>query len=103
LPRSNIDEFTLNAPATAGSDPMALVTIVNVIAFHDHYNKQETPMRIRSTLLAIVAIAAVATTSFTPANAYEHSHRSFARTSHYFSFVKPGVNLCKRGIVYICQ
>jgi hypothetical protein len=82
---------------------MAPVAIVKVIALRDHNNKQETPMRIRSTLLAIAAIAAVATTSFTPANAYEHGHRSFARSKHYFSYVTPGWSFCKRGIVYVCQ
>jgi hypothetical protein len=87
---------------------MALLAIVRVIASRDHDNKQETPMRIRSTLLAIAAIAAIATTSLTPASASGRGHHNWVRTTPYSSSflnrnVPPGVLPCKRGIIWVCQ
>jgi hypothetical protein len=62
-------------------------------------------MTIRSFLLALTAIAAVAVTSLAPANAAVFGPRHFART-HGFAFatrVAPGIYPCKRGLVYVCQ
>jgi hypothetical protein len=108
LPKSNVDEFTLNRSATASSVATALFAIVKVIVSRDHDNKQETPMRIRSTLLAIAAIATIATVSLTPASAAARGHHSWVRITPYSSSflnrnVPPGVLPCKRGIIWVCQ
>jgi len=64
-------------------------------------------MRIRSTLLAIAAIAAVATTSLTPASAAARGHHNWVRITPYsasfLNRVPPGVLPCKRGIIWVCQ
>jgi hypothetical protein len=85
---------------------MTILAIIEVIAFRDHWNNQEIPMTIRTSLLALIAIATLAATSLTPANAGGFGPRHFARFSHQFAFVNrvpPGVLPCKRGIVYVCQ
>jgi hypothetical protein len=61
-------------------------------------------MTIRSSLLSFAAIAAITCTSLVPANASVFGPRHFARTPYQFAFAnRPGVGLCKRGIVYVCQ
>jgi hypothetical protein len=63
-------------------------------------------MSIRSSILALAAIAAVTATSLTPANAWVFGPRHFVRVAHPFWFahhVGPGVGWCRRGLVYICQ
>jgi hypothetical protein len=62
-------------------------------------------MLLRTSLLALV-VAVVAATSLSSANAAVFGPRHFARGLHHFAFanrVAPGVNPCKRGIVYVCQ
>jgi len=62
-------------------------------------------MLLRTSMFAL-AVAAIAATSLSPANAAVFGTRHFARGLHNFAFanrVTPGVNLCKRGIVYVCQ
>ena len=59
-----------------------------------------------STSMFALAVAAIAATSLSPANAAVFGPRHFARGLHPFAFanrVTPGVNWCKRGIVYVCQ
>jgi hypothetical protein len=63
-------------------------------------------MTIRSFLLALAAMAAVAATSSAPATAAVFGPRHFARGIHQFAFanrVAPGVSWCRRGVVYVCQ
>jgi hypothetical protein len=62
-------------------------------------------MLLRTSMLAL-AVVAVAATALSPANAAVFGPRHFARGLHYFAFanrVPPGVNMCKRGLVYVCQ
>jgi hypothetical protein len=63
-------------------------------------------MTIRSSILALAAIATLTATSLTPASAAVFGPRHFGRGLHHFAFanrVTPGVNLCRRSIVYVCQ
>jgi hypothetical protein len=82
---------------------MTILTLVEVTAPRDHNNKQELPMSIRSSFLAVAATAAVTASWLTPASAAAFGPRHFAHTSYHFAYTKPGVSLCKRGIIYVCQ
>jgi hypothetical protein len=62
-------------------------------------------MLLRTSMLAL-AVAAVAATYLSPADAAVFGPRHVARGLHSFALanrVAPGVSLCKRGIVYVCQ
>ena len=62
-------------------------------------------MLLRTSMLAL-AVVAVAATSLSPADAAVFGPRHFVRGLHYLTLanrITPGVNLCKRGIVYVCQ
>ena len=62
-------------------------------------------MLLRTSMFAL-AVAAIAASSLSPANAAVFGPRHFAHGLHSFAFanrVTPGVNWCKRGIVYVCQ
>jgi hypothetical protein len=62
-------------------------------------------MTIRTSILAVAAIATLAAISLTPASAAVFGPRHFARFWHHFEFTRIplGIQSCRRGIVYVCQ
>jgi hypothetical protein len=61
-------------------------------------------MTIRLSIFALAAIAAVTASSLAPADAARFRPGHFVRNSHHFVFAtRPGVQPCRRGIVWVCQ